>query len=587
MIRRLSLFVISVLFFIGLACAPEPLEPLPVGPTDGWKVLRPLPGGYNLYDIWGQHPSNVWAVGSNGTIVHWDGDTVRRAQSPTHYRLEALDGWASDNIYAAGSSDLIHYDGRVWELADQFLTEFIKDIYCAEDGRLYLVGTMGLVYRDETGWHTIDGPRGYSDNMWLGSDGLIRVCDNSLLWVVENDVAVVEQDFAPSTIMFGDGDYLVTDDPGNVDSVYFFIGGGTWEPTNETAYSVRSVLDKGSVVYANNSGIKHSTGYEWHNSSGRWIYKLAHCGPWGLLACGHGGTLLHAEIGHDEVVYDEASDEIGFRAINVFDGNSCDNIWAGEWWGRVLHFDGETWTNEHSGLSYNHAVTRIQVLDDGWVFAAGGSGLARRNPEDGFWSVLPEHPGDIGRFHAFSPDSVLATSYDDFRLWNGDAWLDMGSTGYSIYALSATPSGQLYALVSSSTSSSLLIWDGADFVDEWELPGFSGRLLHASRESETLWIAGRDNDDFHNTVVYRYEQGELQKVSSDYQLPGSLIAMTELKSDDLFLLGADQLWRFHGGNWTHENGLPEMELYQTVWSHPDCGVFVQGHPTFFKNFAQE
>ena len=62
--------------------------------------------------------------------------------------------------------------------------------------------------------------------------------------------------------------------------------------------------------------------------------------------------------------------------------------------------------------------------------------------------------------------------------------------------------------------------------------------------------------------------------------------MTELRRDDLFVLTSTQLWRCRGGDWSRESGLP-VEDFTTIWSHPDCGVFVEGHPTFFKAFAEE
>lgn len=41
----------------------------PVCNGDRWSWRNPLPQGNSLYGVWGTDPSNIWAVGSDGTIV--------------------------------------------------------------------------------------------------------------------------------------------------------------------------------------------------------------------------------------------------------------------------------------------------------------------------------------------------------------------------------------------------------------------------------------------------------------------------------------------------------------------------------------
>ncbi|MCP4291120.1 MAG: hypothetical protein GY780_04730, partial [bacterium] len=69
-----------------------------------------------------------------------------------------------------------------------------------------------------------------------------------------------------------------------------------------------------------------------------------------------------------------------------------------------------------------------------------------------------------------------------------------------------------------------------------------------------------------------------------FQLTRNSDASSELRPVDLCLLGDNTLWRWRNGSWSQEKGLPEDEYYQTLWSHPDLGVVVQGQPTFIKNF---
>jgi len=586
--RRWFVFwLVAGLIFNALACAPDPVKPLPVGPTGGWKVMRPLPVGYNLYDIWGQDSSNVWAVGWVGTIVHWDGEEIRQADSPTHYILKTIDGWAADDIYAGGSGDLIHFDGRTWEINHQFPQKYINDVHCGEDGLLYVCGTMGLVVRDDSGWRTFDGPTGSCDEIWTGPDGFIRVCDGNYLWLVENGQAELEMDFGEDNIKYADGRYLVVDSTVGIDYFYYFVDRGDWQLEDHAALKVRAVLDMGPITYAANSGIWFDASLIYPNDSGRWISNFSHCGDGGMLACGHGGTLLFAELGNDGFQFNDPSVGIGFRPVNVFAGNRCDNIWAGEYFGRVLHFDGEIWTKENSRLSYHEPVTRMQVLSNDWVIAASGRGVSLRDADSGTWNTLPDLPEDISNFHGIAQDSIMVMARDVFHLWNGDSWAPVGTSPVGSAGLVGTPSGQLYTAIPEFSRSSLLRWDGSTFVSEIEIPDFRVSAMCASRNSETLWLGGHYYDDLHNTEVFRYRDGELVKVSTDIQLPPTIIIMTELATDDLFLLAQNQVWRFHQGIWCHENGLPARESYQTLWSLPGCGVFAQGHTTFFKDFSGE
>jgi len=159
--RKFLLVTIFFIFIISiLGCAPDPLEVTPIGPTNGWSVFHPLPGGYDLDAVWGESPADVWAVGAHGAIVHWDGHNTKNVDSPTRAWLNLLDGHSSTDLYAAGENIVLHFDGHTWDIFHQFPNPIIKGLLCHEGGRLYVTGTMGLWVNDETGWHMISGPSG-------------------------------------------------------------------------------------------------------------------------------------------------------------------------------------------------------------------------------------------------------------------------------------------------------------------------------------------------------------------------------------------------------------------------------------------
>lgn len=588
MTRSTATAVLFAFALLASGCAPDTLDPTPFGPADGWSVFHPLPGGYDLFAVWGDSPADVWAVGAHGSIVHWDGQAVTNVDSPVEVRLATLDAWRRDDVYAAGEDYLLHFDGRAWHIEDRFPEETIRDLVCADDGRLCLVGSFGLRIRDGDSWRTVAGPRTTSKTVWTADDGLLRVGDDSLIWLVRGWTAATELALDRGSIQHGDGRLFWSDGS-------YYYGSGVfvrdpqagWEWDGGSWSSLNTLLDMGAIICATDGGIVMRDTVNtsiWSNDSGRWIYGLARCGTAGLLACGYGGTLMAGTREAGGFTWNESALDLGFRHFNAFAGTGCDDIWAGEWWGRVLHYDGAAWTRESSHLPTNRSVSYVQTLADGWVLAKGGDEISLRDPVDG-WRTIPSPGTNLGYVHAVSPDSIFAGTASGLRIWNGAGWRDTDTIAGAVHGLTATASGSLHALVANGAMS-LRRWNGATFEVLTEIPGLSHARLCASRSGDTLWIGGHTAANPAHTVVYRYEDGDLSLVTDEPELPSLLFTMTELRADDLFLLFTDQVWRYHGGAWSRETGLPAEE-FTTIWSHPDCGVFVEGHPTFFKEYPEE
>ncbi|MBA4378339.1 MAG: hypothetical protein C0395_06730 [Gemmatimonas sp.] len=587
MTRSHALAGLLALCLLAPGCAPDTLEPTPFGPADGWRVFHPLPGGYDLFAVWGDSPADVWAVGAHGSIVHWDGRTVTGVDSPVDVRLATLDAWGRDDIYAAGEDYLLHYDGRAWHVEDRFPEEAIRDLVCADDGRLCLVGSFGLRIRDGDSWRTVAGPRATSTTAWTADDGLVRVGDDSLVWLVRGWSASRERALGLGSVQQGDGRLFWADGGYFGNGIFVRDPQDGWQWHGDLAFSPNTLLDMDAVVCATNRGIvvrDTVTTVIWSNDTGRWIYGLARCGTDGLLACGYGGTLMAGTRNAGDFTWNESALGLGYRHLNAFAGTGCDDIWAGEWWGRVLHYDGAAWTCESSRLPDDRSVSFVQTFADGWILAKGGDEISLRDPVSG-WQTITSPGSNLGHVHAATPDSIFAATAAGLRLWNGVDWRDVGPAAGAVLGLAATASGTLHALMANGTIT-LQRWNGTTFEARAEIPGLASARLCASRRGETLWIGGHTALDPAHTIVYRYEDGDLTPVTDEPQLPSFLFAMTELRDDDLFLLFTDQVWRYHGGAWSREAGLP-AEDFSAIWSHPDCGVFVEGHPTFFKDFPEE
>jgi hypothetical protein len=76
---------------------------------------------YPLNAIWGSSPEDIWAVGREGTIVHWDGEKWKKVDLslPEDFIFWDIHGTDANNVYAAGNVEneeykLFHYDGTQW-----------------------------------------------------------------------------------------------------------------------------------------------------------------------------------------------------------------------------------------------------------------------------------------------------------------------------------------------------------------------------------------------------------------------------------------------------------------------------------------
>ena len=130
----------------------------------GWTDITPAISTQSLYSVWGTSATNVYAVGLNGTILHYDGTTWTAETSGTTNKLNAVWGVSETNIYAVGEKVILHKSGTgtAWGMDD------IKDYITQEDywSDMTLTSVRGtdathvyagfstgyLFYFDGTGW---------------------------------------------------------------------------------------------------------------------------------------------------------------------------------------------------------------------------------------------------------------------------------------------------------------------------------------------------------------------------------------------------------------------------------------------------
>ncbi|WP_438045046.1 hypothetical protein [Sorangium sp. So ce128] len=68
-----------------------------------------------LGGVWGSGPDDVFVVGDEGTIAHYDGESWQVTLLDSGEHLQAVWGSGPEDVFAVGlESAILHYDGERW-----------------------------------------------------------------------------------------------------------------------------------------------------------------------------------------------------------------------------------------------------------------------------------------------------------------------------------------------------------------------------------------------------------------------------------------------------------------------------------------
>jgi hypothetical protein len=110
-----------------------------------WMQVDPTTG---LQDIWGASTTDIFAVGGEGRIRHFDGAQWSPMESGTILNLLAVWGFAGDDVYAVGFSNqgsqrgiILHYDGDSWSEVQHGQTDtYFRDVWGSDPNDVFVVG---------------------------------------------------------------------------------------------------------------------------------------------------------------------------------------------------------------------------------------------------------------------------------------------------------------------------------------------------------------------------------------------------------------------------------------------------------------
>jgi hypothetical protein len=100
-----------------------------------------------LFAIWGSGPTDIFAVGDAGTILHYDGTAWTSMVSNTTETLHAVGGTGPTDVFVVGDgSTILHYNGVNWMPVRAKDTTTIRGLW-SSPGATFFVGDNGSIQR--------------------------------------------------------------------------------------------------------------------------------------------------------------------------------------------------------------------------------------------------------------------------------------------------------------------------------------------------------------------------------------------------------------------------------------------------------
>ena len=124
----------------------------------------------NLLAIWGSSDSNVFAVGTGGTILHYNGSDWQLMNSGTTTEFVDIWGISGSDVFAVGGSTMLHYDGSSWSQVDTGVNGYFTGVWTCSTSDVYASASHSILHYDGNTWsHLTPSPGGPSLRCIWGS----------------------------------------------------------------------------------------------------------------------------------------------------------------------------------------------------------------------------------------------------------------------------------------------------------------------------------------------------------------------------------------------------------------------------------
>lgn len=497
----------------------------------------------DLYDMHGSKPDDIWAVGAQGAIVHWDGQSWHAFDPISSRALHAVWAVSPEDVWAAGEqAAILHFDGVQWRAHETGRTAVINDLWGAAKNDVWAAGWDGLSHWDGESWTLAPGNTvtnmtslwgASASDIWATSSESVKHWDGHT-WS-DSQLGVHVESFLGSVHGSGANNVWMA-----ASNYYLHYDGKQWQRQDWSAFTNLLALSVGSssdVWLVGGHEARHWDGMSWSQhapetvqsqsgvfrvDSDQTVYSFGAVGTistwdgeaW-KRAMPLGSTPQH--LGDVWVESDDSLWVVGdYGTIRHWDGarwvehasgtlaqlfaiagTGPSDIWAGGEAGTLLHYDGQRWQAVSSPSSLS--IRDLWVSSSDHVLALAGdfqAGWIQYNATvlrwDGMsWQTeeVPNVPTLVGLWGSAAND-VWAVGHETILHWDGNAWTPSqfpkvgspvvwGVWGRNDHDVWAVGEGGL-----------IVHWDGNAWTKQ-RSPG-AVALRQVLGTSDGIWIVGDD-----------------------------------------------------------------------------------------------
>ena len=122
--------------------------------ADGTTATGFVPGGATVFALDGTGPNDVWAVGLDGSLSHWNGGAWSAQLPIVEVPIRGVYAVAADDVWAVAEGGLIfRFDGEEWTVVRSTTTATLRDVWSAGPSRAVAVGARAtILHFDGINW---------------------------------------------------------------------------------------------------------------------------------------------------------------------------------------------------------------------------------------------------------------------------------------------------------------------------------------------------------------------------------------------------------------------------------------------------
>jgi hypothetical protein len=561
-----------------------------LGSCPGWSWTDPLPQGNDLNGVWGVGSADVWAVGANGTVVHWNGSewstTGAASNSGTTSYLQDVWGSGSNDVWAVGSAGtVVRWNGSGWVVSTIDARSTLSGVWGSGPNDVWAVGYFGGDAFEAGAYGTLAHWNGIAwSTSTVPTDGGIPV-DASLhgfhgvwgsgpgdVWVVGDRGAIEHWDGGGWTDTGFGADSGVQDSllsvwgsgPGDV----WAVGGGTFAHWNGTSWAqvappVSAHFDRvwgtgSSDVWAAGPGgvLAHWNGSAWSTSAVPGATLSTFRGVWGNSAgdvwtVGAAGAIARWNGSAWSLITSQVAAPVG-----AVWGTGPSDVWAvGN--GAILHWDGSMWTAAPPAVDGLPGARAVDSLN---LYGLWGTG------SNDIWAV------GFDQLPIGGPGGIAVH-------WNGSVW--SASTAMSVHLSdvwgSATNDIWGVGLVGGAGTGGIVHWNGSAWSPA-VLPPASTNVndLYGvwGNRADDVWAVGT------GTILHWDGQAWSAAASGVALEQSSLTSVWGSGPNDVWAVGYGVVAHWNGSAWsfsgTDADGGATTESLHQVWGSGPTDVWAVG-----------